>query len=95
MWIIQTYIITFTDYKIISAILANRLKATITDITADQCGFIPGRIFADNIRQTLNVIVYAQIEKLDLFLLMLDAGKSFWFGEFDLGYILDNEDLEE
>lgn len=58
------------DYKIISAILANRLNDIITDIvTADQCGFISGRILADNIRQALNVVDLAQIEKTDLLLL--------------------------
>lgn len=67
-----------TDHKIISAILANRLKDTITDIIAsDQCGFMPGRILADNIRRTLNVIDHAQIQQTDLLLLTLDAEKAF------------------
>ena len=56
------------------------VKLKDTDIiTAHQCGFIglPGKILADNIRQTLNVMDQAQIEKADLLLLTLDAEKAF------------------
>lgn len=67
-----------TDYEIISAILANRLKTIITDvIQADQCGFIPGRYLADNIRRTIHLIDYAQKENIDVVLLTLDAQKAF------------------
>ena len=67
-----------TDYKRISAILANRLKTIITDIIdADQCGFIPGRYLADNIRRTINLINYAQNKNIDAVLLTLDAQKAF------------------
>lgn len=67
-----------TDHKIISSILAIRLKENITEIiTPDQCGFIPGRILADNIRRTLNIIDYAQRENEQLLLVTLDAEKAF------------------
>ena len=67
-----------TDYKIISAILANRLKTIITDvIDADQCGLIPGRYLADNIRRTINLIDYAQKKNIDVVLLTLHAQKAF------------------
>lgn len=42
-------------------------------IENDQCGFIPGRLLSDNIRQTLNIIDYAQNNDINLPLLMLDA----------------------
>lgn len=49
-----------TDHKIMTSILAHRLKDIIPDIISmDQCGFIPGRVLADNVRRTLNIIDYA------------------------------------
>uniref|UniRef100_A0A671TPP2 Reverse transcriptase domain-containing protein n=1 Tax=Sparus aurata TaxID=8175 RepID=A0A671TPP2_SPAAU len=67
-----------TDHNIISSILANRLKDTVIDIiNPDQCGFIPGRLLADNIRRTLNIIDYAQRQKEELLLMTLDAEKAF------------------
>lgn len=60
------------------SVLANRLKDAITDIMdPDQCGFIPGRLLADNIRLTLNIIDYAQREKEEPLLMTLDAEKAF------------------
>ena len=66
------------DHNLISSILANRLKDTTTDIiNPNQCKFIPGRLQADNIRRTLNIIDYAQREKEELLLMTLDAEKVF------------------
>lgn len=46
-----------TDHKIITAIIANRLKEIIPDIiNSDQCGFIPGQLLSDNIRRTIIII---------------------------------------
>jgi len=65
-----------TDYKITS-ILANRPKVIILDIIdTDQCGFITGRLLADNISCTITLIDYAQKQNEDL-LLITDAEKAF------------------
>lgn len=67
-----------TDHKIISAILANRLKQNIIElINTDQCGFIPGRLLVDNIRRTINIIDYVQRQNKDICLITLDAEKAF------------------
>lgn len=46
-------------------------------IDNDQSGFIPGRLLSDNIRQTLDIIDYAQNNDTNLLLLTLDAEKAF------------------
>lgn len=67
-----------TDQKIISSIIAERLKEIMeTLINRDQCGFVPNRYLADNIRRTLNIMEYSQKEKKDLLLLTIDAEKAF------------------
>ena len=67
-----------TDHKIITSIIANRLKDIVPDIiNSDQSGFISGRLLSDNIRRTLNIIDYAHKHNTNLLLLMLDAEKAF------------------
>uniref|UniRef100_A0A8C5BXC6 Reverse transcriptase domain-containing protein n=1 Tax=Gadus morhua TaxID=8049 RepID=A0A8C5BXC6_GADMO len=67
-----------TDQKILTSIIANRLKDILPDlIDSDQTGFICNRFLSDNVRRTLDIIDFSQKYNKDLLLLTLDAEKAF------------------
>lgn len=66
------------DYKLFTSILAKRLEAILPVIKQlDQTGFIRQRRTQDNVRRTLHVVKHINRNKLDAFLLGLDAEKAF------------------
>uniref|UniRef100_A0A8C1BL18 Reverse transcriptase domain-containing protein n=1 Tax=Cyprinus carpio TaxID=7962 RepID=A0A8C1BL18_CYPCA len=67
-----------SDCKILTSILAKRLKTVITTLVhQDQTGFITGRQLSDNIRRLLNVMSYAKSKPVPCMALALDAEKAF------------------
>ena len=67
-----------TDYKIIEKVLANRMSEAMEEIIhSDQKGFMPGRRISTNIRKLLDIMRYADEEKIEAFILSLDFKKCF------------------
>lgn len=67
-----------SDCKMLTAILANRLKSVITALVhPDQTGFIAGCQMADNIRRLLNIKSHAKSVSVPCIALALDAEKAF------------------
>ena len=67
-----------TDYKILTTVLATRLKTGISEIISPtQSGFLKGRSFHNNIRLVLDLIDYSHLIKEDGFMLFLDFHKAF------------------
>ena len=67
-----------TDYKILSKVLANRLKKLLEMIIhSDQTGFVKGRQITENIRKLLDVIEYTKKEKIKGLLISVDFEKAF------------------
>lgn len=66
------------DYKIISKILANRLKRVVNDIIhVDQTCAIPGRSIHDNLHLLRDIVQYADSKNLPAAFLSLDQEKAF------------------
>ncbi|KAK6165442.1 hypothetical protein SNE40_022369 [Patella caerulea] len=66
------------DYKIFSRTLALRLKTVVADLVSpDQSCCVPGRDIATNILNIRDIISFAELEDLPLYLLKLDAEKAF------------------
>ena len=67
-----------TDYKILTHVLANRMKKVInTLISSDQTGYIKGRFIGQNIRVIQDVIELLEEEKTEGAILFLDFKKAF------------------
>lgn len=67
-----------TDQKILSGIIADRLKKIVPSIiNTDQTGFIMDRQMVDNVRHTLNIMEYSKNTQRQTILLTLDAEKAF------------------
>ena len=61
------------DYKLLSSVLATRLKPTLDDlIHEDQTGFIKGRHMSENIRKVIEMI-----EDLSGLIMTIDFEKAF------------------
>lgn len=67
-----------TDYKILTQVLANRMKKVINKlISPDQTGYIKGRFIGQNIRVIQDVIDLLEEENTEGALLFLDFKKAF------------------
>lgn len=67
-----------TDYKILTQVLANRMKKVINKlISPDQTGYIKGRFIGQNIRVIQDVIELLEEENTEGALLFLDFKKAF------------------
>ena len=76
-----------TLYKLISAMLANRLKPTLDKIIGkSQKAYIPGRFIAECTRNTYDIFTHAKENNLPGMLLLLDFEKA--FDSVNLNFIL-------
>ena len=67
-----------TDYKILSTLLANRLKPTLPDVIhEDQTCGIPNRTIFDNVLRLRDMAHEASTKNLNLILINLDQEKAF------------------
>jgi hypothetical protein len=67
-----------TDYKILTKILANRLKTVCeATISTPQKGFVPGRQIAELTRQVYLLQDYVEAQNQEALLVMLDMEKAF------------------
>jgi hypothetical protein len=72
------------DYKIISKILAERIKKTLPNIIhSDQKGFVKGRNISEAIRLIQDIIDYSDSENLEGAIICLDQQKAFDRVEWD------------
>ena len=66
------------DHKIITKMLANRLKTVINKIIGpQQTAYIPGRYIGCNIRKLLDLLMFLEQEQIQAVLLTLDFEKCF------------------
>ena len=66
------------DYKILSKVLAERLKSVLNEIiNADQRGCVPGRFIGENIRLIDDLIYEIENQQEGPIILMLDQEKAF------------------
>ena len=81
-----------TDYKILTKILANRIKKYLPKlINTDQTGFVPGRYIGTNIHKIVNISEYCQKYNIEATQINIDFEKAFDTIEWD--YILESLDL--
>ena len=67
-----------TDYKILTKVLANRLKIALPElINADQIGYMSGRSCFENIRLISDMIEFCKIKKHPCIILLVDFEKAF------------------
>ena len=67
-----------TDYKILSKVLAIRLKLCLDKlVNRDQTGFMKNRFIGENIRKILDVINYAEMEDIPALIISIDFEKCF------------------
>ena len=67
-----------TFYKLISAMLANRMKPVLDKIIGQQqMAYIPGRYIAECTRNTYDLFNYAKVNNLPGMMLMIDFEKAF------------------
>jgi len=67
-----------TDYKIITKVIALRLKNVLPDIiNNDQTGFLKGRYIGENIRLALDTIEYLNDNNLPGLMFLIDFEKAF------------------
>ena len=67
-----------TSYKIISKIIATRIKEVLPSIiNKDQCGFVAGRNISDNLRRILDIIDYTELENVPSVFVSIDFLKAF------------------
>ena len=67
-----------TDYKILSKVLAERLKPVLKEIIhPDQKGCVPDRLIGQNIRLIDDILYEMEIEDMDGLILQLDQEKAF------------------
>jgi len=70
--------LTNSDYKILAAVLARRLKIVLPSIiNSDQTGFMEGRYIGCNVRMIEDIIEYAKEYKKGGALIMLDFEKAY------------------
>jgi hypothetical protein len=66
------------DLKILSHVLAQRLKKILSKlINEDQTGYIKNRFIGFNLRQIQDIIDYADIYKIESYLVFIDFKKAF------------------
>ena len=67
-----------TDHKIVSKMLANRLKSHLHKVIGkQQCGYVPGHFIGTNIRKMIDVLQYLEKEQIPALLLVIDYEKCF------------------
>ena len=67
-----------TDYKIITKLLASRLKNVLPDvINEDQVAYLKGRYIGQNIRLIFDILEYTKENKIPGILTFLDFEKAF------------------
>ncbi len=67
-----------TDYKILSKVLAIRLKMCLDHlVNRDQTGFMKNRFIGENIRKILDVIDYTEMEEIPAIIISIDFEKCF------------------
>ncbi len=67
-----------TDYKILSKVLAIRLKLCLDKlVNKDQTGFMKNRFIGENIRKILDVIDFTEMENIPAILISIDFEKCF------------------
>ena len=67
-----------SDYKILSKVLAIRLKLCLDKlINRDQTGFMKNRFIGENIRKILDVIDYTEMEDIPAIIISIDFEKCF------------------
>ncbi len=67
-----------TSYKLASATIANRIKATLPSIiNEDQKGFVPGRYIGDVTRLIYDLMNYTETYQIPGLLLLIDFEKAF------------------
>ena len=66
------------DAKIISKVMANRLKKVIgTLISSDQTAYVPGRFIGESVRLVSDLIEHTDIHNLPGYLITIDIEKAF------------------
>jgi hypothetical protein len=81
-----------TDYKILTKILANRLKKILPKIIhPDQTGFVLGRQIGENIRIVHDIMTYCNDQNISGIMAFLDFEKAFDSIDWNfLNYVLDS-----